>query len=146
MQTTATSAHPAGTTHDLPRRSANSTQAGAAQKLTLAAKQREVSAQAQVIGQVELAERRAGSGCDVGLGRRAAVVDQHAEEVVLRLIEAVDAGGKAVGTRVQMGVGLAACVVRGLVPRGGHGVVRGGRVVVGLVQMIEGRNGEQSLG
>ena len=65
----------------------------------LAAEQGDVAAQAQMVGEVELDQRRAGVGRGVGhgVGAVALVVDDDAEEIVLGLIEGVEAGGEAVG-------------------------------------------------
>ena len=100
-------------------------QSGAVDGEALAAEQRDVLAQAQMVGEVELDQRGAGVGRRVGLGGRAAVVDQHAEEIVLPLIERVDAGGEAVRAGVKMRIGLPAHVVRGLMPGGRNGLVGG---------------------
>ena len=71
---------------------------------------------------------------------------QDAEEIVLRLVEGIKPGGEAVGAGVDVGVGLAAGIVRGLMPGGGNGNVGWERVVVGLVEVVEGRDGKQRFG
>ena len=74
----------------------------------LAAQQGEVPAQAQVVVEIKLAQRGVGMGSGIGLGGCAAVVDLHAEEVALRLVKRVEAGGEAVRASVEMTIGLAA--------------------------------------
>ncbi len=71
------------------------------------------------------------------------VVDDKAEEIAFGLIERIDASGEVVRAEIGANVGLCAGVVRGLVPGGGYGLVGGRRVVVGLVEMVEGRYREQ---
>ncbi len=68
------------------------------------------------------------------------------EEIVFAGIEGVKAGGELVALEAGAEIGLGAGIVRGLMPRGCHGLIAGGRVVVGQVEVIEGRDGENRLG
>jgi hypothetical protein len=62
------------------------------------------------------------------------------------LVERVDAAGKAVGADFVMSVCLAADVVGVLMPGGGDGQVGIARIVVGLVEMVKRRDGEEGFG
>ncbi len=69
---------------------------------TQAAKQREVWAEAEVVGDVAFDEDRAGFGARVGLRGGAAVVDADAEEIALILVKGVRAAGKLLGPVLEL--------------------------------------------
>ena len=77
--------------------------------------------------------------------RETLVIDQQPEQVFLVLVEGVEAARKVVGSDGRMQIGLGAGVVGRLVPGGGNREVGIGRIVVRLVEVVEGREFERCL-
>ena len=109
---------------------------------THATEQGEILAKTQMIRNVAFEQCGPGVGCSVGLRGGAAVVDQYAEEVIFRLVKGVKAAGEIVGAGVGVEIGLSSNVIRALMPCSCDRVVIGGLIVIGLVEVIERRDGK----